>query len=156
MAVGVGRGSGCGRGTDNLVLLGAKPYYAATNYDYIARGEAVAGQTDMYRAQFHYRPSVAQAQKFLQAGSYLWNSGIFTWRALFFQQELREAQPQVESLLAACVSKRGAIDRTTLQQNYPQLPELSVDGGILPQRDSCVVLPPRLWLARHRQLGSIS
>ena len=126
---------------DYLVLLGAKPYYAATNYDYIARGEAIAGQAELYRAQFHYRPSVAQAQKFLQAGSYFWNSGIFTWRAVFFQQELQAAQPQVADLLAACVSAKGKINRTTLRQNYPQLPELSVDGGILPQCDSCVMLP---------------
>lgn len=126
---------------DYLVLLGAKPYYAATNYDYIARGEAVAGQAELCRAQFHYRPSVAQAQKFLHAGSYFWNSGIFTWRAVFFRQELRAAQPQVEGLLAACVSASGKINRATLRQNYPQLPELSVDGGILPQCDSCVMLP---------------
>ena len=126
---------------DYLVLLGAKPYYAATNYDYIARGEPVAGETDLYRARFHYRPSVAQAQKFLQASSYFWNSGIFTWRAVFFRQELRAAQPEVEDLLAACVSAKGKINRAALHRNYPQLPELSVDGGIFPQRDSCVVLP---------------
>ena len=128
-------------GNDHLVLLGAKPHYAAINYDYIERGVAIAGLQDVYRARFRYRPTPQEAAEFVQSEDYFWNSGIFVWRAELFQQELQTAQPQVVKLLSTCLSRAGDIDAVKLQKSYAQLEDMSVDGGVIAPSRRCAMLP---------------
>lgn len=126
---------------NHLVLLGAEPYYAATNYDYVEQGTPLEGLQSVFRARFHYRPTPQQAAEFVQKGGYFWNSGIFVWRAGLFQQELQAAQPHVAGLLSACLSAAGDIDREQLNEIYAQLQETSVDGGVVAPSRRSVMLP---------------
>ena len=126
---------------DCLVLLGARPSYAARNYDYIARGAPLPNLPSVHQARFHYRPTQQEVDTFVQTDGYFWNSGIFIWRAAFFQQELRTTQRRVFDLLTACVAARGKGDSALLHANYLQLEPLSVDAGLLAASSCCVVLP---------------
>ncbi len=123
-----------------LVLLGAKPRYAAVCYDYIERGRQCAEQAGVYRARVHYRPAPSEAASYAQRDDYFWNSGIFVWRAGFFCQQLRVLQPRVAKSLAACVAARGSVVSSLLCKNYPLVAEMSIDA-FLAQSRHCVMLP---------------
>ena len=125
---------------DYVVLLGAKPSYAATCYDYIERGVPCPNLAGVHRARFHYRPDPQQAATYVQRDDYFWNSGIFVWRAELFCQELQAQQPQLARVLAACVTARGDSERAALHKNYAQVAVLSIDE-FLTQNRRCVMLP---------------
>lgn len=122
-----------------LVLLGVKADYAESGYDYIVRGDPIKDLTDTYRARFHYRPSLTTIEKFLQTGRHFWNSGIFVWQVEFFLQELVRLQPECHDLLAACLTA-GDIDRALLTKNYPLLPAISIDAGVLARSEHTAVI----------------
>ncbi len=80
---------------DRLVTFGIKPTHAETGYGYIeAQGLEVKS--------FKEKPDVKTAELYLKAGNYLWNSGMFCFKAKVFLEELKAFAPDVyeQSLLA--------------------------------------------------------
>ena len=76
--------------TGKLVLFGIKPNEPHTGYGYIRRGQSLAGATGQAFGvdAFFEKPDRATAQRYLDAGSYYWNSGIFVLHAGTFLDEL--------------------------------------------------------------------
>lgn len=73
---------------DNLVTFGITPAFAETGFGYIeASGEDVKA--------FHEKPDLATAQKYLDAGNYYWNSGMFCFKAGVFLEELKKYAPEI-------------------------------------------------------------
>jgi mannose-1-phosphate guanylyltransferase len=67
---------------DRLVTFGIKPNYAETGYGYIeANGIEVKS--------FKEKPDAETAEKYLKAGNYFWNSGMFCFKAKVFLEELK-------------------------------------------------------------------
>ncbi|MFM9709531.1 sugar phosphate nucleotidyltransferase, partial [Streptomyces galilaeus] len=63
-----------------LVTFGIVPNAPETGYGYIQRG--AGDDSGVYKiARFVEKPSLERAQQFLQSGDYLWNSGMFMFRA---------------------------------------------------------------------------
>ena len=68
--------------TDNLVTFGITPEYAETGYGYIeSNGQDVKA--------FHEKPDATTAQKYIDAGNFYWNSGMFCFKAGVFLEELK-------------------------------------------------------------------
>ena len=127
-----------------LVTFGVPPAGPATGYGYIRRG-ARAGTHEGLAchavAQFTEKPSAARAAEFLATGEYLWNSGIFVWRAATLLAEVRAHLPELHEGLRAMLAHlgtprfQGAVDRA-----YPGLPNVAVDVGILEKARGVLVL----------------
>lgn len=65
----------------NVVTIGITPDRTETNYGYIKKGkEAQGGQASIVE-KFVEKPDLQTAIQYLQSGHYLWNSGIFVWKA---------------------------------------------------------------------------
>lgn len=65
-----------------LVTIGITPTTPETGYGYIQIGEKLVNLEDTYRVErFVEKPNIEVAKDFLIAGNYLWNSGMFVWRA---------------------------------------------------------------------------
>lgn len=70
-----------------LVTFGIIPEYAETGYGYVHRGATVA--PDAYEvAAFVEKPDGATAARYVESGDYLWNSGMFMFRASRYLEEL--------------------------------------------------------------------
>jgi mannose-1-phosphate guanylyltransferase len=118
-----------------LVTLGVRPNRAETGFGYIEVGSRVGrnGNAHWIR-RFHEKPPAATAARYLASGRYLWNSGMFVWKASAFRQALAHYAPQVATALAGMWT---ACGRTTprflarLAAAYRHLPSVSVDVGIL-------------------------
>ena len=67
----------------SITTIGIKPTYPSTAYGYIQyTKDKVAGQVDTYHLKaFAEKPHFSLAKRFIKSGDFLWNSGIFIWRA---------------------------------------------------------------------------
>ena len=110
---------------DYLVLLGIKPHKPATGYGYIKPSQDLAFNADMpihQVAQFEEKPDLAKAQQFVGDG-YLWNSGMFVFKACVFMALLAQHQPAIHAQILA-------LAPDNLADAYSQFPSLSMDCGL--------------------------
>jgi mannose-1-phosphate guanylyltransferase/mannose-6-phosphate isomerase len=110
---------------DYLVLLGIKPCEPATGYGYIKPSQELAFKAAMpvHRVeQFVEKPDLMKAQQFVDDG-YLWNSGMFVFKARVFMALLKQYQPAIYAKLLTLVLGN-------LAEVYSQFPSVSMDCGL--------------------------
>jgi len=115
-----------------LVTLGIVPTAPATGFGYVQRGEPteVAGVAEA--ASFREKPDRATAEGYLAAGNYLWNSGMFVWRARTVLDALAEHLPATAAALERVVATPSGPDRdAALDELFPALPKISIDYAVL-------------------------
>ncbi|HEU4821490.1 MAG TPA: sugar phosphate nucleotidyltransferase [Qipengyuania sp.] len=83
---------------DYMVAFGIAPTGPETGYGYIRKGESLAFGNEV--AQFVEKPDRATAEQFLNSGDYVWNGGIFAFRAGAFLAELEAYRPAMATLVA--------------------------------------------------------
>jgi len=79
---------------DKLVTFGAKVEYAETGYGYIKKGEEIT-DSSFFIDSFKEKPSIEDARTFQESGMFLWNSGIFMFKASLFLEELKKFEPNI-------------------------------------------------------------
>jgi mannose-1-phosphate guanylyltransferase len=118
---------------DFLVTFGVKPTYAATGYGYLELGEKIADSAITVR-HFKEKPDRATAESYLARGpgAYLWNSGMFVWKASRFLELLGRYEPEVARHIATIQAALGTEDyEEVLAETYPSIPGKSVDYGVM-------------------------
>ena len=116
----------------SLVTVGIVPVRADPGFGYIQPGDPVdAGARRV--ARFVEKPERPAAERMVRDG-YLWNSGIFVWRADDFLAELRAHTPEVAPALAA---SGASIEKFFGAITNP----ISVDVGVLERSAKVMVLP---------------
>ena len=121
---------------DNIVVMGVKPTRPETGYGYIETGVVYLGEVSRVRS-FHEKPVKEVAERFLAAGNFYWNSGMFLWSAKTLVSALQKHLPSTAALLeqiAAAWNTRKFDD--TLRKLYPKCEDKSVDYAILEPRSS--------------------
>ncbi|WP_133366205.1 mannose-1-phosphate guanylyltransferase [Qipengyuania sediminis] len=83
---------------DYMVAFGITPTGPETGYGYIRMGAPLA--TGHAVAQFVEKPDLATAEAFLADGGYVWNGGIFAFRAGAFLSELATHRPAMADAVA--------------------------------------------------------
>lgn len=117
-----------------LVTVGVVPTRPDPGFGYIQPGEALDSGSRIV-ARFVEKPDRARAEWMAHEG-YLWNSGIFVWRASDFLNEVRTHTPEVSAALGA-----DAGDRPTLEDFFASVMVISVDVGVLERSDRVRVIP---------------
>lgn len=140
---------------DALVTFGVVPSYPATGYGYIETG-APAGEESgvpfFAAKRFHEKPEAARAAAYVSAGTYYWNSGIFVWRPSVFLAAWTRYLPGGAEPLAAIAAALGTADEGGIvAREYPRMPAVSVDYGILEKADNVFVAPAEM---RWSDVGS--
>jgi mannose-1-phosphate guanylyltransferase len=118
-----------------FLTMGIPPTYPATGYGYIRKGAALPGRMGIavFRLDvFREKPDRATAERYLALGEYVWNSGIFLWKARTVLDALRQRHP---GLHAAVVRVAEAWNRPEREQvfrrEYEPLPRLSIDFAVM-------------------------
>jgi mannose-1-phosphate guanylyltransferase / mannose-6-phosphate isomerase len=108
-----------------LVTLGIQPTAPMTGYGYIRRGARVDGNADdaFLIESFKEKPDVETALGYLRSGQYVWNAGIFIFRAADLLSEMARLCPAV---LAAC---RSALQAGEARENGLLAEEASFAAG---------------------------
>ncbi len=110
---------------DYLTLLGIKPHEPATGYGYIKPSQQLSLNSTLpvhQVAQFVEKPDLEKAKQFVSDG-YLWNSGMFVFKASVFLGMLAQYQPEIYQQICT-------IDQDNLAERYAKLPNLSMDYGL--------------------------
>jgi mannose-1-phosphate guanylyltransferase/mannose-6-phosphate isomerase len=134
-------------GDGYLVTFGIKPIRPETGYGYIKPDTRVPlgkeGKLRGFRVEkFVEKPDAAKAARYLKAGTYFWNSGMFVWRAATILEEIRLHQPglargmdQIREL------KRAAASAAAIDAVYRGLSSVSIDNGVMEKSTKAAVVP---------------
>jgi mannose-1-phosphate guanylyltransferase len=114
-----------------LVTLGIRPSSPATAYGYVQRGAPTEVAGVWEAASFREKPDLATAEGYLASGRYLWNSGMFVWRARTVLDALADHLPETAAGLARIVAAGPAERAAVLAEVFPTLPRISVDYAVL-------------------------
>ncbi len=127
-----------------LVTFGITPTRPETGYGYIERGEEVAKKQGIpvYRVlQFREKPDRPTAERFVAAGNFLWNSGIFVWRARTILDAIREYRPRLAEGLEPILRSLGTPEEPdALARHFPQLERVPIDKAVMEHAPNVRVL----------------
>ena len=119
---------------DNLVTFGITPSFAETGFGYIESiGEAVKA--------FHEKPNKETAQKYVDAGNYYWNSGIFCFKAGVFLDEIQKYSPEIYEACKEALENSSDDSMTRIKHNdMLRIPEDSIDYAVMEKSDKVKVV----------------
>lgn len=121
---------------DNLFTFGIKPTFPCTQLGYI-RCAAGKDQPDCKNKiltveAFSEKPDQKTAEQYLKSGSYLWNSGMFVWKAKTILKNLAQFLPDstipLQKIKAAWDSP---TQKQTLEEWFGKLPKISIDFAVM-------------------------
>lgn len=137
------------------LLVGLEPASPHTGFGYIHRGEAAAtvdGQSVYKVESFKEKPSPEVAAEYVASGEYLWNGGMFIWRADTLVANLERFMPAMARDLAK-IARAGGAASSALDRIYPKLEKISIDYAVAEKADEVYVVAADLgW----RDVGSWS
>jgi mannose-1-phosphate guanylyltransferase len=141
-----------------LLTFGIAPTNPATGYGYLELGEAFDASARRLR-QFREKPDLVTAQRYVAAGSerFLWNSGMFVWRADTLLDCIRRYAPANHAGLMRIADAWDGPDRqVVLEEVYPTLKKISVDYAVMEpaSRDSAVTVAAIPMALRWLDVGS--
>ncbi len=143
------------------VVIGIKPDRPETGYGYMHVGSKML--QDIYPVlRFREKPDAETARRFVAAGDYFWNTGIFIWENWTLQQLLKTHLPAHWSGLEQIRSALGTpAYHEVLARVYPTMEKVSVDHGVLEKAENMYMVHGRFgwddlgsWTALERVLAA--
>jgi mannose-1-phosphate guanylyltransferase len=123
---------------ETIVTIGIKPTRPETGYGYLQRGAEVRG--GVYEvARFVEKPDAETAVRYLAAGDYWWNSGMFFFTAGRLFDEAKVHMPDLAAILGEI--RESAHPAATAEARYPASPKISIDYGIMEKASGIRVVP---------------
>ena len=136
-----------------MVTLGIRPTHPETGYGYLELSSAPLdehGSSDL--KTFIEKPNVHNATQMVQAGHYLWNAGIFLFRAHDMIDAFRAHEPQTLDFVSQAVNE-ALIDLGFLRlskEPWSKLQDISIDYAIMEKAQNLVAVP---YLSKWSDLG---
>jgi mannose-1-phosphate guanylyltransferase len=128
-----------------LLTFGIRPTRPETGYGYLKLGPAertVDGWDVHHLERFVEKPDQATARAYVASEDHLWNSGMFAWRAADLLAEIERQLPLLAAGLERIASALGSAEAdSVLAREYPNLPRISVDFGIMENASRCWTMP---------------
>jgi len=116
-----------------IVVLGIQPRWAETGYGYIEFPKGVqSGLLDSVAVRsFREKPDGPTAKRYVKAGNYFWNAGMFFWKTSVLLDALRAYLPKTATLLASLPPFSNRQFSTKLAEAFPHCENISIDYAVL-------------------------
>jgi mannose-1-phosphate guanylyltransferase / mannose-6-phosphate isomerase len=126
-----------------LITFGIVPLSAHTGFGYIERGENYRGTEADEVLRFVEKPDLETAESYLVSGRYLWNSGMFLFRASAFLDELKRYAPEIFDAVSAAYTKaHHDLDFLRLDADeFSKSTDISIDYAVMEHTENAVVIP---------------
>ena len=141
---------------NNLVTIGITPAYPETGYGYINFGKEAGDAYEVER--FVEKPDFPTAKKYLASGKYLWNSGMFVWKASAIMYNMKQFMPEIHDGAVRIGDSYGTDSyEENLIKEFTAFTSESVDFGIMEKASDIYTIPGSFgwddvgsWLAVER------
>ncbi|MEO8054634.1 MAG: sugar phosphate nucleotidyltransferase [Acidobacteriota bacterium] len=144
-----------------FVTLGIPPTRPETGYGYLETFEEHAGEEKnspsgreqggwagrgeappaLVVRRFVEKPDAAKAAEFLASGRFLWNAGIFLFRASLLLEELARTAPDVLSAARRAFAARASGDHSTFEESFSSSPSISIDVAVMEKAKRVLTIP---------------
>jgi len=125
-----------------LVTFGVLPTKPETGYGYIEAN--LSEEAEHYAVKsFTEKPNLKNAQLYVDNGNYLWNSGIFMFKASIYLKELNKFEPKIFSACKKSLSiNQNNSDFIRIDNdNFNACPNKSIDYAVMEKTTNSVVVP---------------
>ena len=119
-----------------IVTFGIKPHYPEIGYGYI-EGVGEIKEQAFFIKRFVEKPDMETAKRYVDAGNFFWNSGMFAFKASVMIEELKIHQPELLQKMKSLSLSGNAAS----QKDYQLLPSISIDYAVMEKTDKGAVLP---------------
>jgi len=137
---------------DALVTIGIQPQRPDTGFGYIEiaeHAEPVAGVSADRPAypvlQFREKPTLEEAETFLAAQRFFWNSGMFFWRISTFLSEFDHANQLFSRAVLQMTEAMRGCDQHQVESIFSALPDVSIDYALMEGARRVLVAPGRFF-----------
>lgn len=128
---------------DYLVTFGIVPTAPETGFGYIECGEPLGSGNKV--ARFVEKPDLETAESYVSSGKYLWNSGMFCFKAGVFLTELAKHAPEVAKAVDACWAAMQPLNNGQMAEIpaelFKSVPDISIDYAVMERSDKVAVVP---------------
>ncbi len=126
-----------------LMVVGVQPRWPETGYGYIEfpAGTAAGLRRPVTVQRFHEKPKLPKARRYVTAGNYFWNSGMFFWRVDRYLDELRRHLPKTATILAALPRFGSPEFGPRLKRTFPLCENISVDYAVMEKAGNVYGIP---------------
>ncbi len=130
-----------------LVTFGIVPIEPHTGYGYIRQGKPLpieGSRSPFFTVDaFVEKPDLSTAERYLSMGGYLWNSGMFLFKASTYLRELKRYAADVYEACSAAYSGRSAdLEFIRLEPSeFEKSPSISIDYAVMENTPNAAVIP---------------
>ena len=152
----------CEAEKNKIVTLGVKPTYAETGYGYIeyidrknkkndCEKNGIKEKFQSYKVKkFREKPNKELAEKYIEQGNYLWNSGMFVWKTEFILSEIKKYMETHKVILENIEKMLETVDLNYVygeklsdfvKDEFKKFEKISIDFGVMEHTKSVSVIP---------------
>ena len=116
------------------VVIGLKPTRPDTGFGYVRVGapeKSIGGQEIYTVDKFTEKPKLTTARRYLASGRYLWNGGMFIWRASTLLENFARYQPRMANQLARLAAAGGVRSAKAFRRLFPKFEKISIDFALM-------------------------
>ena len=121
-----------------VVCVGIQPTEAHTGYGYIQissldEWQIAENQSDIVKVDaFKEKPDAETAKRYLEAGGYFWNAGIFVWNSRTIESEIRAHSPRIAAVMDELSESFGTpSEEAELGRLFPTCEKISIDYAVM-------------------------
>ena len=143
---------------DNLVTFGITPTFAETGFGYIEALTGPDGHPLPNKAReinikgldvkaFHEKPDFETATKYLEAGNYYWNSGMFCFKAGVFLEEIKKYSPKIYEASKIAYENKAYLEKKQIRiklEDMLNIPSDSIDYAVMEKSKKVKVIPSNI------------
>lgn len=127
-----------------IITLGMKPDRPETGYGYIKYTKNSEWNDELNISKvdkFVEKPNEEKAQKYLEDGSYLWNGGMFLWKASNIINEIKKYSPEIYEAIHEIEIVKEEFLQTLINDKYHETESISIDYAVLEKSKNIYVVP---------------
>lgn len=130
---------------EHLVTFGVVPDRPETGYGYIALGDQAyeIGSRPVYRVRgFREKPDPATAQRYVESGQYLWNSGMFVWKAKAIIEAIQTHAPRLSRAMERIAGALNTpAEAEAIEVVYDGVDPISIDYAVMEHARNILCIP---------------
>ena len=130
--------------TEKMITIGLEPTFPSTGYGYIKYDQSVEWNVKPV-IEFREKPDEITAQSYIDSHEYLWNSGMFIWKASVVLDRIKEFAPDIHAILMKIGDAINTPEENAvLHYLYPTIRKISIDYAVMEpsaSKGEVVVIP---------------